>query len=346
MNKFVKLYDSKTTPITGDVFTIVIRNYSEDSDIKDITGSYITKKSIGEANRQKFIDGGYTYGDPDSAITDFQKGTSRYPMVHPQQYYLVNDTSGSVDSDFVNELEYGDIIHLVDGLNSDRFYRLKVASTGCVDCGANTVKLDGLDYKDQTGSWRSIIQEKDLVRTYTDDDGSTVTPNAHATSASIEQKEDTSIFIDPDTIVAYQENPNNVSEMIVTFKENVFSKGSYTVIKDITHTGALNDIVIDSTSYIGDQVDIKIEIDSTTSPETFKWRFGDYISSTAPSNAYAETQRGLSLQFTPLDLGDGEIKVKWLATTGHTTDTWAFTVYPNNKRIYRNQIEVLDKLYK
>ena len=132
--------------------------------------------------------------------------------------------------------------------------------------------------------------------------------------------------------------------MIVTFKEGIFPKGGYTVLKDITHTGALNDIVIDATSYTGDEVEVKIEIDSTTNPETFKWRFGEYISSTAPASAYAEIQRGLSLQFTPLDLGDGEIKVKWLATTGHTTDTWAFTVYPNNKKIYRNQIKELDKI--
>ena len=53
-----------------------------------------------------------------------------------------------------------------------------------------------------------------------------------------------------------------------------------------------------------------------------------------------------SVGFIPLNLGNGEIKVKWLATTGHTTDTWTFTVYPNSKRVYKNQIPELDKIYK
>ena len=352
MNKFIKLYNSRTTSITGDIFTVIKRNYSEDNDVKDITGNYITAKDRGQANRDFFTANGYTYTSnllADEGTLSNVKGVGRYPMVFPRQYYLVNDTSGSVDSNFLNELVKGDVVWLVNTVQSGDdgavLYKLKVLSINCVNCNANTVKLESLDYQDESGSWRSKIETGNLIRTY-DVGGTTVTPNSHATSASVAQHDDSYILIDPDTIVSYQVNPDNVAEMIITFKEGTFPKGGYTVIKDLTHTGALNDIIIDSTSYMGDQVDVKIEIDNTTLPETFKWRFGNYIASTTPSNAYAETQRGLSLQFTPLDLGNGEIKVKWLATTGHTTDTWSFTVYPNNKQIYRNQVEELDKIFK
>ena len=343
MNKFIRLYDSKFTPITGDIFTLVRHYYSEDNDIKDITGNNITKKTDGKAAVDYFIEHGYTYGDPNSSVSPTGKGGTRYPLKYPRQMYLVNDTSGSVNSDFVNELESGDIIHVINNTDEKTWYKFEVFSTGCIDCDANTVKLVSLDQIDENERWK--LDSTELLRTQTID-GTTSTLNQHATKAVIEQKTDTYIDVDPNTIISYKENSSIKYEMIVTFKEGIFPKGGYTVLKDITHTGALNDIIIDATSYTGDQVDIKIEIDSTTNPETFKWRFGEYISSTAPSSAYAEEQRGLSLQFIPLDLGDGEIRIKWLATTGHTTDTWTFTVYPNNKRIYRNQIRELDKIYK
>jgi hypothetical protein len=351
MSNFIRLYDSKYTPITGDVFVLKAYYYSEDNDIKDTTGSYLQTAEKGRDNLERFRKEGYTYGDPTSTDRLTSKGGKRYPLQNPRQFYLVNDTSGSTDSDFVNELSQGDVIALVDNSDEKRIHKFTVLSTGCKDCDANTVKLVGLDYKRDNGSWELYNDSRLARQVYIESRSamltdSTVSVNNHATSAAIEQSTDTYIDIHKDTIIAYKENPSNKLETIITFKEGVFPKGGYTVLKDITHTGALNDIIIDASSYMGDQIDVKIEIDSTTNPETFKWRYGEYISSTTPSNAYAELQRGLSLQFTSLNLGDGEIKVKWLAATGHTTDTWSFTVYPNNKRIYRNQIKELDQIYK
>ena len=41
MSKFIRLYKSKRTPITGDIFTLAAYNYSEDNDIKDNTGKEV-----------------------------------------------------------------------------------------------------------------------------------------------------------------------------------------------------------------------------------------------------------------------------------------------------------------
>jgi hypothetical protein len=338
MSKLIKLNRSNMRPLTGDIFTVITSFYSEDNDIKDETGSNFIRKAEGQENNRFFRREGYT--------TD---SGGNNPLKYPRQFYIKNDQSGSIDSDFSNELETGDIIHLISG-DTERpiEHSFEVLTTDCVDCSANIVKVSSKDVKDSTNNGWDLFNERELTRTYVDDDGNTQTLNFHATKSYMTRKEDVNdtIYIKTDDISSYESHSTYTSEMLVTFKEGVFPKGGYVVLKDIVHTGALNDIVIDASGYTGNQVEIKIEIDSTTNPETFKWRFGDYIHWSDPSSAYAEEQRGLSLQFTPLNLGNGEIRVKWLATTGHTSDTWTFTVYPNSKRIYKNKLIELDQTYK
>lgn len=355
MSKFIKLFAAKDTPLTGDIFILKAYYYSEDPDTKDTTGDNIHTTDEGKAVVNSFnaIDDDNpairTAGDPDST---YNVGfLNRTPQKYPRQFYLVNDTSGSVNSDFQNELVTGDIITVIDNTDDKELHYLEVMTTDCVDCDANTVKLQNLDTTNEVGNWTLFdVNRLAKAHTVTEKGASTTdTLNHHATSATVQKLNSTDyVMIDSDTIIAYKQHPVNKDEMIITFKEGVFPKGGYTVIKDITHNGDLNDIVIDASGYMGDEIEVKIEVDSSTSPETFKWRAGEYISSTAPASAYGETQRGLSLQFVPLNLGDGEIKVKWLATTGHhaSTENWTFTVYPNNKKIYRNQVKMLDKIFK
>ena len=342
MSKLIRLYQSNMFPVTGDVFTILAHFYSEDNDIKDTTGNNWLSQTIGIQNKTFFQNQGYTTGDPTSTAAVGQGG--RNPLKYPRQFYIKNDQSGSIDSDFVNELEKGDVIHLISGHPEGMEESFIVSTTACVDCSANIVRIESKDTDDSDGDYN----DRHFKRTYIDDAGNTQTPNYHATKGYYIKNEDVnnSVFVQISDISTYEKHPVYRSEMLVTFKEGVFPKGGHVVLKDITHTGALNDIVIDASGYTGEEVKIKIEIDSTTNPETFKWRFGNYIEWTSPASAYAEEQRGLSLQFIPLNLGNGEIKVKWLATTGHTTDTWTFTVYPNSKRVYKNQIPELDKIYK
>ena len=113
MSKFIRLYKSKRTPITGDIFTLAAYNYSEDNDIKDNTGNYITSVATGVENRDYFTEHGYTMGSPTST-TGY--GATRHPLTYPRQMYIINDTSGGTDSDFVNELEIGDIIHFISSI--------------------------------------------------------------------------------------------------------------------------------------------------------------------------------------------------------------------------------------
>ena len=349
MSRFIKLFAAKDTPLTGDIFILKAYNYSEDPDVKNTSADVNPTTDEGKASVDGFTSLGYTTGDPTS--TALVGSTNRKPIVYPRQFYLVNDTSGSVNSDFQNELVVGDIITAVDNSSDNKVHHFEVMSTNCVDCDANTVKLQSLDTTTEGGVWVPFdwtVMGKTNSVTHK---GATTTDtlNNHETSATEQKPNSTDyVMIDSDTIVAYKQHPTNKDEMIITFKEGIFPKGGYTVIKDITHNGDLNDIVIDASGYMGDEIEVKIEVDSSTSPETFKWRSGEYISSTAPASAYGEIQRGLSLQFVPLNLGEGEIKVKWLATTGHhaSTENWTFTVYPNNKKIYRNQVKMLDKIFK
>jgi hypothetical protein len=346
MSKFIRLHKSNFIPLTGDIFILLPHFFSEDLDIKDVTGDNFTPAEDGKDNKKWFIEEGHTTGDPDSTALEGVGG--RKPLKYPRQMYIVNDTSGSVDSDFVNELATGDVIHLISNNDENIEGVFTVLTTDCISCDANTVKINSKDYLDQDKNW-SLFRERDFQKSFFDyDTKASSTLDNHALKAYVEKRDNLydPINVNTDDIFSYEKHPTYDSEMFVTFKEGVFSKGGHVVLKDIIHTGALNDIVIDASGYTGNEVKIKIEIDSTTNPETFKWRFEDYIEWTNPSSAYAETQRGLSLQFTPLNLGDGEIKVKWLATTGHTTDTWTFTVYPNSKRIYKNKIKELDKLYR
>ena len=349
MSKFIKLFAAKDPPLTGDVFILAAYNYSEDNDVKDTTGDFAVTAEEGKANVDTFNANDITMGSP--TALQLAGNNNRTPAVYPRQFYLINDTSGSVDSDFQNELVRGDVIVAIDNSEYKEIHYLEVMSTACADCDANTVKIKSLDKTNEAGTWipfdwTTMAKVNEVLYKGTTD---TDTLNNHATSATV-QKLDSSdyIMIDSDTIVSYKEHPTNKDEMIITFKEGVFPKGGYTVIKDITHNGDLNDIIIDASGYMGNEIEVKIEIDSSTSPETFKWRAGEYISSTTPASAYGETQRGLSLQFIPLNLGEGEIKVKWLATTGHhaSTENWTFRIYPNNKKIYRNQVKMLDKIFK
>tara|TARA_R100000315_G_C5235578_1_gene147472 strand:+ start:4496 stop:5578 length:1083 start_codon:yes stop_codon:yes gene_type:complete len=356
MSKFIRLYDSKYTPITGDMFTLEAINYSEDPDItcawsgntttSGTCASYISTEKSQElvasfqARGRTMVDNGAEIGS-----------SSRTPDLYPRQFYIKNDQSGSVDSEFTTELSFGDEIVLVDRSDGKTIHSFNVLSTDCANCTDDIVKVESKDILNEDGNWvkyevDALAKELLIVPTTYPYTPATQTVNNHAIKAVKKSREDTYVDVDIDTIAAYKENPDYRAEMIVLFKEGIYPKGSYTVLKDIVHTGDLNDIVIDASGYTGDEIEVKIEIDSTTVPETFKWRAGEYISSTTPASAYGETQRGLSLQFVPLNLGDGNIKVKWLATTGHSTDTWTFKVYPNNKRIYRNQVKELNKIFK
>ena len=336
MSKFIRLYDSKSTPLTGDMFTIVTKYFSEDPDILDTTGSSYISAEEAQDNIDYFTAEGYTMVDNGQPLGS----ANRKPKQYPRQFYIQNDQSGSVDSEFTSELEYGDEIILVDRSDAAEIHYFTVIATNCIDCTDDIVKVATKDYveegEDGYTKYEDLALAKDMNITASTPPYAitSTTVNNHAIKAVKNSRTDTYITVDTDTIVSYK------------FKEGVFPLGGYTVLKDIVHTGALNDIIIDASNYTGDEVEVKIEMDSTTAPETFKWRAGEYIGSTTPSNAYGETQRGISLQFVPLNLGSGDIKVKWLATTGHTTDTWTFKVYPNNKRIYKSQINKLDQIFR
>ena len=336
MDKFIRLYDPYTK-ILGDKFELVVVPYSEDTDVLRGKNSSRTDVQTEETDadiKADFIKQGYT-------ITS---GGSN-PLVDPKQFYILNDTGGSVDSTFGTDLVIGDVIHLIDGRDNNDFittHSFRVIGTAdteagkwCSDCGVNKIKIEVPEDHD-VYKRPAILQEVDSAGT---------TVNNHATAAYKSTRYDKSEVIRLDTIASFKEDPDNKLRMLVKFKEGIKPKGGYVINDDIVHTGALNDLIVDASSYIGDQVQVKIEIDNTASPETFKWRYGDYITSTAPASAYAETNRGLSLYFVDLDLGDGNIRVKWIATTGHTTDTWTFTVYPNSTKMYRNQAGKLRNLF-
>jgi len=359
-SNFIRLYDSKLTTLTGDNFTLAAINYSEDSDniATPPSGHY-------EGSTKQYIDnGGYstvhtgTTGDPTSHVSNYPTISTPKPIIYPRQMYIVNDRSGSTDSDFNGELTAGDIIHIQDSSTFPGTHTFEVQAIAgdvstvtddspatvnvskCLECDANStsedhvVKVVSKDTESEEGGW-------DVYNTILTSDPGTVARKENPLT-------DTYTEVDYGDIKAYKKDSNDDLQMIVTFREGLFPLGGHTYLEDITHNGDLNDIIIDASSYTGDEVQIKIEIDSSTAPETFKWRFGDYISSTTPSSAYAETQRGLSVHFIPLKLAGGEIKVKWLALTGHhaSTENWTFTVYPNNKRLYRNRILELDAIYK
>ena len=353
--KFIRLYDSKFTKLTGDKFELALINYSEDTDhlATPISGTY-------DGSIKESIDiGGYntihtgTLGDPTSHVSNYPGVSSPKPKIYPRQMYIVNDAS-SVASNFDAELSLGDIIYIQDSGSDTDIHAFEVRAvagdidtfediTGttvtvsrCLECDANTnnvIKVVSKDVENEEGGW--IPADAALEK------------NA-GTLARKESSTDSYIEVDYGDIRAYKEDPNDALQMLVTFREDIFPSGGHVYLEDITHNGSLNDLIIDASSYLGDEVQIQIEIDNSAAPETFKWRFGDYISGTTPASAYAETQRGLSVHFIPLKLAGGEIKVKWLALTGHhaTTENWTFTVYPNNKRLYKNKILELNAIYK
>tara|TARA_Y100000034_G_scaffold24417_1_gene28488 strand:- start:473 stop:1555 length:1083 start_codon:yes stop_codon:yes gene_type:complete len=358
-SSFIRLYDSKLTTLTGDKFELAAINYSEDEDnIATPPAGHL------EGSVLEFIDDkGYnkvhtgTLGDPTTHVSNYPNISIPKPLIYPRQMYIVNDTSGSVDSDFNGELVAGDIIYIKDSSNSPETHSFEVrAIAGDVrtvkDQSGATVNISKcLECDTNSTSQNNVVKvvSKDIDGEEGWESYSTILTSDPGTVARKENPlTDTYIEVGYDDIKAYQEDSNDDLQMIVTFREGLFPPGGHIYLEDITHNGDLNDLIVDASSYTGDQVQIKIEIDSSTAPETFKWRFGDYISSTAPASAYAETQRGLSLQFIPLKFAGGEIKVKWLATTGHhaSTENWTFTVYPNNKRVYRNRILELDSIYK
>lgn len=119
-----------------------------------------------------------------------------------------------------------------------------------------------------------------------------------------------------------QNMANSENYTLLSPGTSVCTNGTYTTedtcINNDTFTGTLDDLTISgfNTNTSAGEVgrSYKVVIDGT-SPDTFKWSYGD-------SN-WLQTGVACSTSYTTLE---GDIKVKFGATTGHAaSDTWNFT---------------------